>query len=194
VKESAEASIRVKGSRFLGFACPVISEEQFKQVLLEHSRQYHDATHNCWAYRILSQDRIDMGSSDAGEPSGTAGRPILSAIEGRDLLNVGVIVTRYFGGTKLGTGGLARAYADCASLTLDGCTVISKIITDQLTILLSYDLQNVVMRLIDRFQGKIEESKYSQDARLTIAIPRSRIERFKTEIMDACSGSVRFLE
>jgi uncharacterized YigZ family protein len=189
---SAEASFRLKGSRFLGLAFPAETVERFKQRLQERSKQYHDATHNCWAYRILIDDRIEVGISDAGEPSGTAGKPILSTIEGRNLLNIGVVITRYFGGTKLGTGGLARAYADCANLALDASEVISRIISSQITIRFPYDHVNGVMRIIQKFGGKIENSTYDQDAALRITIPRSQTEHFRQEILDACRGNVKF--
>jgi uncharacterized YigZ family protein len=193
IKETAEASIRIKGSRFLGLAFPVETSERFKQVLQGRSKQYHDATHNCWAYRILGNDRIKSVASDAGEPSGTAGKPILSTIEGRNLLNVAVIVTRYFGGTKLGTGGLARAYADCANMTLDESEVISRVISSQITIRFPYDHVNGVMRIIEKFGGRIEDSVHDQEATLSIAIPRSQEDHFRRRLTDACRGNVKFL-
>ena len=192
IEKSAEASIRVKGSRFLGMAFPVQTAEQFKQVFQERTKRYHDATHHCWAYRILADDKVLMASSDAGEPSGTAGKPVLSVIEGRNLLNVGVIVTRYFGGTKLGTGGLARAYADCANRTLDSVSVVVKTITEPVLIQFPYEAMNIIMRMIDKYDGSVIDSNYETHPRLSVSIPRSRVSKFKRELMAACRGNLQF--
>lgn len=192
IAKPVEASLRIKASKFIGYAVPAGTPDRFKEILQLRTKEYHDATHNCWAYRIVGNERVNHASSDAGEPSGTAGKPILSVIEGRDLVNVGVIVTRYFGGTKLGTGGLARAYADCANLTLDAANVVTKVITDKISFHFLYDYMNVVMRTIDRYEGTIVSSQYGEDADLVISIPRSQIDSFKTELTNACHGNIRF--
>ncbi len=193
IRKSVEALIRVKGSRFLGWAFPISDPEGFKGILQNRGKDYHDATHHCWAYRVFSEDRIEEASSDAGEPSGTAGKPILSAISGRDLCNVGVIVTRYFGGTKLGTGGLVRAYGECAGVCLDQAQVITKVVRDTLVCRFPYDLMNLVMRIMDRHQGTITASDYAQDAKVTFTVSRSKIEVLKADLFDACRGNIKFL-
>lgn len=188
-----ESTIRVKGSRFLGYAFPVEGLVEFKDILAQRSKQYHDATHHCWGYRIIVKDRIEEMSSDAGEPSGTAGKPILSAVSGMDLCNVGVIITRYFGGTKLGTGGLARAYGDCANTTLDQAEVIVKVVRDTMVCRFPYESLHVVMRIIDRYQGTVVESDYALETTLTILIPLSKMSPIKAELTDACRGSIEFI-
>jgi len=188
----AEATLRVKGSRFLGIGFPAETQGQFKQVLHERSKRYHDATHHCWAYRLLTDGRVEFASSDAGEPSGTAGRPILSAIEGRVLLNVGLAVTRYFGGTKLGTGGLARAYADCANLVLGNTEIIVRTVTAQLTLHFDYDQLSQVMSAVNQQGAGIVESDYDADIRLTVAVPVSREALFRQVLIDVCKGHVQF--
>ncbi len=194
IKKSVEASIRVKGSRFLGRAFPVEDAVGFKDVLQIRSKEYHDATHHCWGYRVISGDRIDEASSDAGEPSGTAGKPILSVVSGRNLFNVGVIITRYFGGTKLGTGGLVRAYGECAGATLDRAQVITKVILGTLVCRFPYDLMNTVMRIMDRYQGAVTGSDYALDAKVTITVPRSKIPLMKADLFDACRGNIEFFD
>lgn len=193
IKKSIQAVIRVKGSRFLGYAFPVEDFAGFKDVLSQRSKEHHDATHHCWGYRIIVEDRIEEMSSDAGEPSGTAGKPTLSAISGRDLCNVGVVVTRYFGGTKLGTGGLARAYGECAGTVLDQVQVITKVIRDTLVCRFPYDSIHAVMRIMDRYQGTVVESDYTQDATLTITTPRSKMSQMMADLTDACRGSIEFI-
>src|SRR5438477_1517406 len=112
--ERAEYRHKIERSDFLGIAFPVMSEEEFFGELQRIQKQHFDATHHCWAFRLRERSR----SSDAGEPSGTAGKPTLSAIEGAELFEVGVVVVRWYGGVKLGTGGLSRAYRETAAETL----------------------------------------------------------------------------
>lgn len=114
----ARAAIKIERSEFTGIAFPIATEEAFFARLHAIQKEFHDATHHCWAFRVRGDGEGRSRSSDAGEPSGTAGRPILAAIEGAQLTDCGVVVVRYFGGIKLGTGGLARAYRDAAQAVL----------------------------------------------------------------------------
>jgi len=182
----------VKGSRFLGIAHPVQTPEQFKQVLHERAKRYHDATHHCWACRLFADGKVVATSSDAGEPSGTAGKPILYAIEGCDLLNIGVIVTRYFGGTKLGTGGLARAYAECANLVLENAETVVKIITTRLALHFDYDYLSRIMSAISQHGASIVETDYGSEILLTVMVPVSREAAFRQQLIDICKGHIRF--
>jgi uncharacterized YigZ family protein len=115
---------KIERSEFLGVAVPVVEETAFFAELESVSKQYFDATHHCWAFRLLANER--SRSSDAGEPSGTAGKPILAAIEGAGLYDTAVIVVRWFGGIKLGTGGLSRAYRDTAAKTLEHASIADR--------------------------------------------------------------------
>jgi uncharacterized YigZ family protein len=193
IRKPSETVIRVKASRFLGLAVPVAGIDGFRVKLQERSKLYRDATHHCWAYRIICDDKVVVGSNDAGEPSGTAGKPILSVIEGRGLLNTGVIVTRYFGGTKLGVGRLARAYAECANHTLDMAAVVKEVLRTQITVCFPYDNTNEVMRTIDRFGGKVVESRYGKSAQVTITVPRSLMSQLQEKLRDACRGDIDFI-
>ena len=111
IQETSGAEIKIKGSRFIGIISPVADKVNAEKILIEIRKEFRNATHNCFAYRINSQE---FRYSDDGEPSGTAGRPILSMIDKYQLQRVVLVVTRYFGGTKLGTGGLIRAYSQSA--------------------------------------------------------------------------------
>lgn len=122
VRRSAESDIDVKRSRFLGVAARAADESAARAAIAEIRRTHHDARHHCWAY-VVGPDAMVRRSGDDGEPSGTAGAPILEAITRRDLSDVVVVVTRWFGGTLLGTGGLARAYGQAATEALDGAGV-----------------------------------------------------------------------
>jgi uncharacterized YigZ family protein len=193
LKAKASAETRVKGSRFIGYAAPVENREDAEAFIQSISKKHHDAAHNCYAYRIGFGDNSGFRYSDAGEPSGTAGRPILDAIDGRDLTNTICVVARYFGGTKLGTGGLARAYHDCASSTLDAGTVIVKFVTDSLHIRYPYDLTGVVMKLLSKLGCDIEETIYENEPEMHVRIRLSEIDRFQRELIDATAGKAKII-
>jgi putative IMPACT (imprinted ancient) family translation regulator len=129
----------------------------------------------------LGQEAV-IRSSDAGEPSGTAGRPILDAILKRDLTDVAVVVTRYFGGTKLGTGGLARAYRDCAGRAIDAAGSARKVLTVKYNLMFPYNLTKDVLRVIDKHGARIVDEEYDQQVRLTATIRQSRAEMFREEL------------
>jgi uncharacterized YigZ family protein len=148
------AQTRVLGSRFLGRALPVSDFREVSARLEEQRKLHHDATHWCWAARIGPD--MNEKSSDAGEPRGTAGAPILSEIRKRDLSDCVVIVTRYFGGTKLGRGNLARAYGECASLTLDDAPQTRKKVLSSCRVICPFDDQSLVYHVAQRFQAAVE--------------------------------------
>src|SRR5687768_9376063 len=114
---SAESRQKIERSEFLGIAFPVTTDDAFFEQLRRIEKQHFDATHHCWAFRLFAGGETRQRSSDAGEPSGTAGKPIMSAIEGADVHDVGVVVVRWYGGVKLGSGGLTRAYRKTAADT-----------------------------------------------------------------------------
>ncbi|HEY8182022.1 MAG TPA: YigZ family protein [Thermoanaerobaculia bacterium] len=134
-------------SEFLGIAFPIASEDAFFEALGAIAKRHHDATHHCWAFRLFDPPR--SRSSDAGEPSGTAGRPILTAIEGADLANVAVVVVRWFGGIKLGTGGLSRAYREAALETLGRSEIVDRYVYDRVHVIVPFDRLSDAYRLVD---------------------------------------------
>lgn len=135
LKSAAQQEIpAIKGSRFIGFAYPIISDEAALSQLSEIKRAYPDARHHCWAYQLRQQQKTRF--SDDGEPSGSAGKPILAPIVGRQLFDTLVIVVRYFGGVKLGIGGLVRAYSQCANSVLDVATIIN--VVPKTTLMINY--------------------------------------------------------
>src|SRR5881227_1607017 len=142
----AEHGKKVERSEFLGIALPVASEETFFAELSSIQKQHFDATHHCWAFRLFANERAR--SSDAGEPSGTAGKPILGAIESADLFDVAVIVVRWFGGVKLGTGGLARAYRATATETLRQAKTADRFVYERVRVSVPFDRLGDVYRLV----------------------------------------------
>jgi uncharacterized YigZ family protein len=166
--------IREKGSRFLGFAAQAASPDASEAFLQKLRREHHDATHVAFAWR-LGTGCESLKSSDDGEPSGTAGRPIASAIASAGLTDVVVAVVRYFGGTKLGTGGLARAYREAAALALEGCGATTVYETVRLVARPSHARAGVVRRLIDPPHVRLAAERFEPEPVLELEVRRSMV-------------------
>ena len=185
---SHSAEIKIQGSRFIGHLFYTTDRESAEEIYGEIKKKYYNATHNCFAYRI---DENNFRFSDDGEPSGTAGKPILQVLEGQNLCYTLAVVTRYFGGTKLGTGGLIRAYTDATKAVLARTKIIEKIRYREFKLSMGYDTLRDVQDLISRYQGKIVTSDYGEKIILKCQIPFSRYQAFqkaiihKIEIQDA---------
>ncbi|RMH63650.1 MAG: YigZ family protein [Calditrichaeota bacterium] len=169
------AEIKVKGSRFIAHVLPAADTATAEALYAEIKKKYYNATHNCPAWRITPDE---WRYSDDGEPGGTAGKPILKEIVAADLLYTLCVVTRYFGGTKLGTGGLIRAYGEAARAALSTVPVEIKIRTRTLELRFGYELESSVRHFITRFEGKIEASDYSNGVIFRVAIPLGYAEDF----------------
>lgn len=183
----ASVEIKVKGSRFIAESFPAHCELEAVGRMDQIRRREHAASHHCTAFRI-GVDADLFRYNDDGEPSGTAGLPIMRQIEGRELTNVLVVVTRYFGGTKLGTGGLIRAYATAASHVLDASGVREHVISSRVSVSFEYEDTSPAMRVIGLFDANVIESMYSERTVLTIGVPRSQIEDFRNAFADALGG------
>ena len=138
IKEDVETEIVEKKSKFIGHLFYVESAEEAEQKIKEMKKKYFDARHNCIAYRVLEQGKLIEKSNDDGEPSGTAGAPMLNILQKNNMVNIVIIVTRYFGGILLGTGGLVRAYSNCLMLAIENSIKISKYIGVELEVKLEY--------------------------------------------------------
>ena len=142
-----EGLYKEKGSKFIALAFTVMNEDEVKQALSEVKKKYYDARHHCYAY-MIGPDKDCFRSSDDGEPSGTAGKPILNQILSRDVTNVCVIVVRYFGGIKLGVSGLINAYKTAARDALDHAVIVEKTVNEIYSLEFAYPLMNEVMRVM----------------------------------------------
>jgi len=193
VAAAVHAETKVRGSRFLAFLAPVETPEGALRELESIRKTCHGATHHCFAYRIGptgNQERF----SDAGEPSGTAGKPILLALQHAALSDAVLIVTRYFGGTKLGVGGLRRAYADAAEAALQRAGRVQRILTEEVRIAVPGELIGDVISATARAGGKIVRTDYGTEALLTIEIRRSHADEVRRMLIDRTSGKARVLE
>jgi uncharacterized YigZ family protein len=190
VRYSCQVEIRVKGSRFIALLAPVGTEKEAKDFLQRIARRYHDASHQCFAYRVGAGQSAVVRFSDAGEPSGTAGRPILESIMGRNLSDVVVVVVRYFGGIKLGTGGLARAYRECAGRALDGATRVGKVLTREFELRFPYELTTEIDGVARRHDVQIVAKDYGQDVFWKVVVRRNRAQTFTEKIKNVGKGRV----
>ena len=170
-----------KRSKFIAAALPVRTVEEVKVHLETFQKKYYDARHVCYAY-MLGAERKDFRANDNGEPSGTAGKPILGQINSRGLTDVLVVVVRYFGGIKLGTGGLAVAYRTAAAMALDEAETVEKTVDETVTVAFEYPFMNDVMRIVKEESPEIVEQSYDTDCLMTLRIRRSAMPRLKTRL------------
>lgn len=195
IRARAETELKIKGSRFIGQAERCRSEVEAEAILAGVRKRFYDASHHCYAYQAGLGEQKRFRYSDAGEPSGTAGKPIYDQIAGKGLTNLIVIVTRYFGGTKLGTGGLTHAYSQAASLTIAEAGIVEEFLTEEILIKFSYHDYNTIERLIYKYEGKVQERGINEiNPYFRISLRLSLIEKFCEDATEATSGRVKFGE
>lgn len=166
-------------SKFLAFALPVRTAEEALALVAQYQKEYFDARHVCWAYRLGAEGE-DWRANDNGEPSGTAGKPILGQIVSADLSDVLVIVVRYFGGVKLGTSGLIAAYRTAAAEALSAAEVTERTVDEVFTVSFSYEQMNLVMRVVKDFSPAILSQDYEgNEVRMTLSLRQSLVGAFK---------------
>ena len=181
IAKLAEGTYTEKRSKFLAFAIPVRSLDEIKEHLKAYEKKYYDARHVCYAY-MLGAERTDFRANDNGEPSGTAGRPILGQINSFGLTDILIIVVRYFGGIKLGTSGLIVAYKAAAQEALNAAEIIEKTVDADITFLFEYPFMNDVMRIVKEESPEIISQDFDTDCRMTLRIRKSQFERLKERL------------
>jgi uncharacterized YigZ family protein len=185
--EGAQAEIVEKKSRFIATVRPVSTEEEALGFIDEMRKKYYDARHNCWAF-IVGTDNVITRSSDDGEPSGTAGRPMLEVLAGSGIHNIAVVVTRYFGGVLLGTGGLVRAYQGALKEALELCRTASQQYGVRLRIKTDYNMIGKIQYLLANNNINIEASTYTADVELIALVPIDIYDRLIAEITEVTSA------
>ena len=178
VGHPAEAKYVEKMSRFLAFVVPVRRADEAREMVKRYQNEYHDARHVCWAY-MLGPERKEWQLNDNGEPSGTAGKPILGQINSRELTDVLVIVVRYFGGIKLGTSGLIAAYRQAASDALDEAGRVECVRKRELTVTFSYAAADGVMKIVKRSDVELLDKKFDNLCSLRMLAPMSISDELK---------------
>lgn len=176
--KSSEGLYKEKMSKFLSFAEPCTSAEEAKEIVAMYKKEYYDARHVCWAYMIGHQ-RLEFRSNDDGEPSGTAGKPILGQINSFNLTDLVVIVVRYFGGIKLGTSGLIEAYRTAAAEALSAADIVEKLIEDTLEVYFEYPLMGEAMRIVKEEGAKVLVQDFTIDCRLKLSLRKSLMPKMR---------------
>lgn len=190
IEKPSMAEFKDRGSRFIGYAFPIQSVEEFKKRIKELKDEHPKAVHHCFAYR-LGTDANNFRSSDDGEPSGSAGKPILNTIDSKGLTNTAVVVVRYFGGTLLGVPGLINAYKTATSFALQLTPIIQKPILQGYTLEFSYDLMNDVMVVVKRFNCIVLHNEMQLFCNLKIGVPKADEPFFLQRIEDLRGVEVR---
>lgn len=189
LSKGAQAELVEKKSRFIATIRPVSSEEEAVAFIEEMKKKYYDARHNCSAFVIGSKGELTR-SSDDGEPSGTAGRPMLEVLTGSGIRNIAVVVTRYFGGVLLGTGGLVRAYSGAVKMALEQCETIMRRYGVQMLIKTDYNGVGKIQYLLGSKDVVIQDSVYAEDVQMTVLVPIEEYDRLCKELVEATNGRV----
>ncbi|MBR2154294.1 MAG: YigZ family protein [Bacteroidaceae bacterium] len=181
IKALAEGTYSEKRSKFLAFAMPVSSVDEVKLLVADYQKKYYDARHVCYAY-MLGAERLEFRANDNGEPSGTAGKPILGQINSNELTNILIIVVRYFGGIKLGTSGLIVAYRAAAAEAIAAAEIIEKTVDEDVTFFFEYPFMNDVMRVVKDMEPQIIHQGYDTDCSMTLRIRKDSMPQLKARL------------
>lgn len=179
----AEGFYSEKRSKFLAFAFHVTSEEEVKQYVAEFRKKYYDARHVCWAY-MLGADRTDFRANDDGEPSSTAGKPILGQINKNELTDILIIVVRYYGGVNLGTSGLIVAYRTAAAEAIANAEIVSQFVEEEVVFDFPYIMMNDVMKIIKDMSPRIISQTYDNTCEMKLSIVSRRLQCLKPSLIN----------
>lgn len=181
IQDTAQGLFTEKKSKFISYAIPVKSVEDVKTELEKYRKEYYDARHVCWAY-MLGAERNEFRSNDDGEPSGTAGKPILGQINSNELTDILILVVRYFGGIKLGTSGLIVSYREAASEAIAASEIIEKTVDIDIRFKFEYPFMNDVMKVVKDLEPIILEQQYDMDCIMELRIRKALFEQLKSRL------------
>lgn len=186
ILDKSEGTYSELRSKFLAFAHHVTSVEDAMAFVETYQKKYYDARHVCWAY-MLGPERETFRSNDNGEPSGTAGKPILGQINSNELTDIIILVVRYFGGVKLGTSGLIVAYKTAAAEAISNAEVVTRTVDEEYTFSFEYPLMSAVMKVVRDMEAKVVSQSYDMDCQMTVSIRRGKMDELKEKIGKALS-------
>jgi len=178
----AEGFYSEKRSRFISYAIPVRTVEEVKTEIEKYRKQYYDARHVCWAY-MLGADRVTFRANDDGEPSSTAGKPILGQINSNELTDILIVVIRYFGGIELGTSGLIVAYRSAAADAIANAEIEERTVDEDITVVFEYPYMNGIMRIVKEDNPIIVSQHFDMDCEMTLRIRKGDAERLKNRLL-----------
>ncbi len=186
IQEKSEGTYSELRSKFLAFAHPVTTVEEAMALVEQYQKKFYDARHVCWAY-MLGADRETFRSNDNGEPSSTAGKPILGQINSLELTDVIVLVVRYFGGVKLGTSGLIVAYRTAAAEALANAEIVDRTVDVEYTFNFEYPFMNGIMKVVREMEARIVGQSYDMDCSMTVSIRMGKLDELKERIAKVLS-------
>jgi uncharacterized YigZ family protein len=192
-KETQRTESIIKKSKFICDICRVQNKDEAKAFIAAVKKEFPDARHHCSAFIAGPSQTGDMGMSDDGEPQGTAGKPMLQVLQGSGIGDIAAVVTRYFGGILLGTGGLVRAYSGAVQQGLESLEIVMKVPMRIVTLEISYAQEGMLRRMLDDFTAKIEEQTFGTDITFTLIMPSNRVEEFTKTIIEETNGTAEFL-
>lgn len=193
IKENGDHELVIKKSRFIATMGRVTSEAEAKDFIAAVSKKYHDATHNTYAYTLGLNDE-QVKASDNGEPSGTAGIPELKALQLMKLKNVAVIVTRYFGGIKLGAGGLIRAYSNSVTSAAEAIGVVKRVMQQEIIFAIPYNRYDEINHYLEEADIFVESREYAADITISVFLDLDQVAAFEAKLTDLMAGKIDFLE
>jgi uncharacterized YigZ family protein len=191
IEKASEGTFRDRGSKFIAYAYPITAEQDIKNIVADLKKINPKANHHCWAMR-WSTDRSVFRLNDDGEPSGTAGRPILNTLLSRNLTNIAVVVVRYFGGTLLGVPGLINAYRTATELALNEAVIIEKTVNDVYTIAFDYLQMNDVMRIVKEDSLEILEQQFDNSCAIKVSIRKMQVNQTLSKLQTLPSVKVKY--
>ncbi len=181
IANKSEGYYTEKRSKFLAFAHPVSTVEEIKEILAAYRKKYYDARHVCYAY-MLGAGRTEFRANDDGEPSSTAGKPILGQINSRELTDILIVVVRYYGGVNLGTSGLIVAYRTAAADAIDHSEIISRKVEEVVEYRFAYPLMNQVMRIVKEMNPRILDQQFDNTCTIKLSIRQSQAEELRAKL------------
>lgn len=193
IKENGDHELVIKKSRFIATMGRVTSEAEAKDFIAAVSKKYHDATHNTYAYTLGLNDE-QVKASDNGEPSGTAGIPELKALQLMKLKNVAVVVTRYFGGIKLGAGGLIRAYSNSVTSAAKAIGVVKRVMQQEIIFAIPYNRYDEINHYLEEADIFVESREYAADITISVFLDLDQVAAFEAKLTDLMAGKIDFLE
>ena len=188
IRNRSEASFIEKKSEFIGYLCPVTTEQEAIDFINEIRAMHRKATHNCYAY--ILRDNNTARHSDDGEPGGTAGVPIYDVLNKTGVTDIACVVTRYFGGIMLGAGGLVRAYSKGASIALDASDILTMEIADSLKITVDYTFYGNISSIASEFEAIIRNTEYADNVSVYLDVKEEYTDKLKSKLIDKCNGRV----
>jgi len=194
LSSKSEGKYNEKGSIFSAIAIPVSDVAKVKTYLHQLKEQFPDASHICYGYRIKERGRLDEFSTDAGEPKGSSGLPILNVLKRNQIVDAVIFVVRYFGGSKLGIPGLINAYGMAAEETIENAKVKKWVQLERISFIYNYDLQNKVDSILQKFKVNIIKSDFSESIQVELEIEVEKNEELSKELKEASNGTIRVIK